>query len=89
MLATMTSCEYGEWVSFYRTHWFADTLLDAQFASLSATLVNLACRSTDFTPEDFSLLTPQEVEPEEMDDDTLMLAASGLFGGVRYGGDPC
>lgn len=87
MLAIMSSSEYGEWCHFYRTHYFQDALLDAEFSSLSATLVNLACRSTEFTPQDFSLLSVAEaiMPVEEMDDDALMLTASGMFGGVRYG----
>ncbi|HBU6575796.1 TPA: phage tail assembly protein T, partial [Citrobacter amalonaticus] len=41
------------------------------------------------TPAIFSILTPtpDDLPPEEPDDDMLMAKASGMTGGVRYGPD--
>lgn len=87
MLAGMSSSEYGDWVAYYRTHYFQDVLLDAEFSALSAMIANLACRSDEFTPQGFSLLNPvyEDEQQDEMSDTELMLAASGMGGGVRYG----
>lgn len=86
MLAGMSSSEYGDWVIYYRTHYFQDVLLDAEFSALSAMIANLACRSDEFTPQSFSLLSPDDDEQQaEMSDTDMMLTASGMGGSVRYG----
>lgn len=88
MLAGMSSSEYGDWVVYYRKHYFQDALLDAEFSALSAMIANLACRSDEFTPQNFSLLSPDDddEQQEDMSDTDMMLTASGMGGSVRYGG---
>lgn len=90
MLAGMSSTEYGDWVAYYRTHHFREVLVDAEFSALSAMIANLACRTDEFTAQQFSLLSaPDPDVPQEMSDTELMLAASGMGGGMRYAADDC
>lgn len=89
MLAGMSSTEYSDWRIFYRDNYFHDVQLDAHFSGLLYTLSSMFFRDQDLTPAIFSILTPtpDDLPPEEPDDDMLMAKASGMTGGVRYGPD--
>ncbi|ENK7103223.1 phage tail assembly protein T [Enterobacter kobei] len=87
MLAGMTSSELGDWHQFYREHYFQDAQLDAHFSELLYSISTLFFRDPELTPAHFSLLSPSDsvISDDEPDDDTLMTAAEGITGGIRYG----
>lgn len=87
MLAGMTSSELGDWHQFYREHYFQDAQLDAHFSGLLYSISTLFFRDPELTPAHFSLLSPSGgvISDDEPDDDTLMTAAEGITGGIRYG----
>ncbi|WP_338929636.1 phage tail assembly protein T [Escherichia coli] len=90
MLAGMTSTEYADWRHFYRMHYFHDTQLDMHFSGLTYAVLSLFFCDPDMHPADFSLLAPAcEEEQTEMPDEEemLMQKATGVAGGVRFGGD--
>ncbi|ENC9504546.1 phage tail assembly protein T [Escherichia coli] len=90
MLAGMTSTEYADWRRFYCTHYFQDTQLDAHFSGQMYAVLSLFFGDPDMHPADFSLLAPAcEEEQTEMPDEEemLMQKATGVAGGVRFGGD--
>jgi phage tail assembly protein T len=85
MLSEMSATEMGEWAEHFRQYSFSDALLDAEFATLKSLMVSLV---TGQKPDvaDFSLMPDPEPDFEKNDDE-LMTAGEGLFGGVRYGPD--
>lgn len=85
MLSEMSASEVGEWAAHFRQFSFSDALLDAEFSTLKSLMVGLAVgKKAD--PEDFSLMPDPEPTHQKNDDD-LMFAGEGIFGGVRYGAD--
>ncbi len=69
---------------------FQDTQLDAHFSGLMYAVLSLFFGDPDMHPADFSLLAPAcEEEQTEMPDEEemLMQKATGVAGGVRFGGD--
>lgn len=86
MLAGMTSGELGDWHHFYRDHYFQDAQLDAHFSGLLYSISSLFFRDPELTPAHFSLLSPSGHSIDyEPDDETMMSAAEGITGGIRYG----
>lgn len=87
MLAGMTSCELGDWHHYYRDHYFQDVQLDAHFSGLLYSISSLFFRDPELTPAHFSLLSPagSVINDDDPDGDTLMTAAEGITGGIRYG----
>lgn len=86
MLAGMTSGELGDWHHFYRDHYFQDAQLDAHFSGLLYSISSLFFRDPELTPAHFSLLSPSGHSiDDEPDDETMMSAAEGITGGIRYG----
>ncbi|MCK7021159.1 phage tail assembly protein T [Enterobacter kobei] len=87
MLAGMTSSELGDWHQFYREHYFQDAQLDVHFSELLYSISTLFFRDPELTPALFSLLSPSGVviSDDEPNDETLMTAAEGITGGIRYG----
>ncbi|ECY5867513.1 phage tail assembly protein T [Salmonella enterica] len=83
MLSEMSASELGEWAEHFSQHSFSDTLLDAEFSTLKSLMAGLVTgKPHDAT--DFSLMPDPEPAFEKNDDD-MMFAGEGIFGGVRYG----
>lgn len=81
----MSASELGEWAAHFSRHSFSDTLLDAEFSTLKSLMVSLAS-GEKAAAEDFSLMPDPEAAFEK-DDDDMMFAGEGIFGGMRYGPD--
>lgn len=80
----MSATELGAWSEYFRQYSFSDAHLDAEFATLKSLVAGLVTgKPHDAT--DFSLMP--EPEPAEQNDDDMMFAGEGIFGGVRYGPD--
>ncbi|EJJ3882729.1 phage tail assembly protein T [Salmonella enterica] len=85
MLSEMSATELREWAEHFRQYSFSDFHLDAEFATLKSLVAGLVTgKPHDAT--DFSLMPDPEPEFEQNDDD-MMFAGEGIFGGVRYGPD--
>ncbi len=78
----MSASELGEWAGHFRQYSFSDTLLDAEFSTLKSLIVALAS-GEKVAAEDFSLMPEAEAEPGK-DENELVEAAAGIFGGVRF-----
>lgn len=85
MLSGMSATELGEWASHFRQYSFSDAFLDAEFATLKSLVTGLVT-GTYPDAENFSLMPDPELSFEKNDDD-MMFAGEGIFGGVRYGPD--
>ncbi|EJI4859086.1 phage tail assembly protein T [Salmonella enterica] len=83
MLSEMSASELGEWEEHFSRHSFSDALLDAEFSTLKSLMVELVS-GEKAAAEDFSLMPDPEPAFEKNDDD-MMFAGEGIFGGVRYG----
>lgn len=79
----MSASELGEWADHFSQHSFSDTLLDAEFSTLKSLMVALVS-GEKAAAADFSLMP--EPEPSfEKNDDEMMFAGEGIYGGIRYG----
>lgn len=85
MLSEMSASELGEWAEHFSRHSFSDALLDAEFSTLKLLMVALVS-GEKATAEDFSLMPEPEPSFVKNDDD-MMFAGEGIFGGMRYGPD--
>ncbi|MDX6915640.1 phage tail assembly protein T [Pectobacterium carotovorum] len=83
MLAEISATEFMEWIDFFGEKPFMDSLIDAEFSNLTATIVTLISGKTDLNIDDFSLFSDRR-EMVERTDDELMLLSEGLIGGMRY-----
>ncbi|MCB2249401.1 phage tail assembly protein T [Salmonella enterica subsp. diarizonae] len=83
MLSEMSASELGEWADHFRLHSFSDTLLDAEFSTLKSLMVSLVSGEKT-AADDFSLMPDPESSFAKNDDD-MMFAGEGIFGGMRYG----
>lgn len=83
MLSEMSATELGEWAKHFSRHSFSDALLDAEFATLKS-LVSGLVTGKRHDAADFSLMPDPEPVFEKNDDD-MMFAGEGIFGGIRYG----
>ncbi|EBY1954368.1 phage tail assembly protein T [Salmonella enterica] len=83
MLSEMSASELGEWAAHFSQHSFSDALLDAEFSTLKSLMVALVS-GEKAVAEDFSLM-PGPEPAFEQDDDDMMFAGEGIFGGIRYG----
>ena len=89
MMAQMSCTELSEWEQFYTVEYFQTDLIDTHFSRLSHHITDMVCKDHGLTTADFSLLNPRS-SPETDDDtdisgETMMLAAEGITGGIRYG----
>ncbi|EAO1056139.1 phage tail assembly protein T [Salmonella enterica] len=85
MLSEMSATELGAWSEYFRQYSFSDAHLDAEFATLKSLVAGLVT-GTPHDAADFSLMPEPEPAFEQNDDD-MMFAGEGIFGGVRYGPD--
>ncbi|EDJ5484584.1 phage tail assembly protein T [Salmonella enterica] len=85
MLSEMSATELGAWSEYFRQYRFSDAHLDAEFATLKSLVAGLVT-GTPHDAADFSLMPEPEPAFEQNDDD-MMFAGEGIFGGVRYGPD--
>lgn len=85
MLSEMSATELGAWSEYFRQYSFSDAHLDAEFATLKSLVAGLET-GTPHDAADFSLMPEPEPAFEQNDDD-MMFAGEGIFGGVRYGPD--
>lgn len=85
MLSEMSATELGAWSEYFRQYSFSDAHLDAEFATLKSLVAGLVT-GTPHNAADFSLMPEPEPAFEQNDDD-MMFAGEGIFGGVRYGPD--
>lgn len=85
MLSEMSATELGAWSEYFRQYSFSDAHLDAEFATLKSLVAGLVT-GTPHDTADFSLMPEPEPAFEQNDDD-MMFAGEGIFGGVRYGPD--
>lgn len=85
MLSEMSAMELGAWSEYFRQYSFSDAHLDAEFATLKSLVAGLVT-GTPHDAADFSLMPEPEPAFEQNDDD-MMFAGEGIFGGVRYGPD--
>ncbi|EEG8384823.1 phage tail assembly protein T [Salmonella enterica] len=81
----MSATELGAWSEYFRQYSFSDAHLDAEFATLKSLVAGLVT-GTPHDAADFSLMPEPEPAFEQNDDD-MMFAGEGIFGGVRYGPD--
>lgn len=81
----MSATELGAWSEYFRQYSFSDAHLDAEFATLKSLVAGLVT-GTPQDAADFSLMPEPEPAFEQNDDD-MMFAGEGIFGGVRYGPD--
>lgn len=85
MLSEMSATELGAWSEYFRQYSFSDAHLDAEFATLKSLVAGLVT-GTPHDAADFSLMPEPEPAFEQNDDD-MMFAGEGIFGGVCYGPD--
>lgn len=85
MLSEMSATELGAWSEYFRQYSFSDAHLYAEFATLKSLVAGLVT-GTPHDAADFSLMPEPEPAFEQNDDD-MMFAGEGIFGGVRYGPD--
>ncbi len=85
MLSEMSATELGAWSEYFRQYSFSDAHQDAEFATLKSLVAGLVT-GTPHDAADFSLMPEPEPAFEQNDDD-MMFAGEGIFGGVRYGPD--
>lgn len=85
MLSEMSATDLGAWSEYFRQYSFSDAHLDAEFATLKSLVAGLVT-GTPHDAADFSLMPEPEPAFEQNDDD-MMFAGEGIFGGVRYGPD--
>lgn len=83
MLSEMSASELGEWATYFGRHSFTDALLDAEFSTLKSLMVMLMS-GEKVEAGDFSLM-PDPEPSSEKNDDEMMFAGQGIFGGMRYG----
>lgn len=86
MLSEMSSSEWFEWIEYYQERSFSDDLLDSHFANLSYLAISLFTDPDKhgISALDFSLLTTDREENEDISDEQLMSIAESIPGGVRY-----
>ncbi|EAY4656455.1 phage tail assembly protein T [Salmonella enterica] len=82
MLSEMSATELRAWSEYFRQYSFSDAHLDAEFATLKSLVAGLVT-GTPHDAADFSLMPEPEPAFEKNDDD-MMFAGEGIFGGVRY-----
>ena len=87
-LSEMSCSEFRAWADYFSHHLFSADLLDYEFASVKLNQYLLAGGAENVTLRDFCLFAKGEEEseePEEMDDEQIMAAATFIAGGVRVG----
>ncbi|HBT9662426.1 TPA: phage tail assembly protein T [Klebsiella pneumoniae] len=86
MLSEMSSSEWFEWIEYYQERCFSDDLLDSHFANLSYLAISLFTDPDKhgISALDFSLLTTDREENEDISDEQLMSIVESIPGGVRY-----